>query len=131
LADELIGPPAGWGTNTGGSFASIHIHGRYIETLAYNGLAGASALLAWLVVLTRRSRHRARSTSMVQPLPRSSAALLQAILLSELLYFIPYGGGILQSAVLGLLWIAATQGTHLQRVWRFALVPARLLPTAN
>jgi uncharacterized membrane protein YjjB (DUF3815 family) len=129
--DLLLGPPAGWSANSEGSSASIHIHGRYVETLAYNGFVGASVLLVWFVVLIQRVRRRAHTPSKMQLLSRSSRALLQAILISELVYFIPYGGGILQSAVLGLVGIAASQWVFQQRGRRLVLVHARALCTAD
>jgi len=113
--DILVGPPAGWSANTEGSFASIHIHSRYVETLAYYGFVGASALLIWFVVLIQRTRRRVHSPSKMKPLSRGSLALLQALLFSELVYLVPYFGGILQGAILGLLWIAATQEDFHQR----------------
>jgi hypothetical protein len=130
-ADMFIGPPAGWWTNTDASFAAIHIHGLYVETLDYYGFVGASALAVWFTVLIRRGRLSARIPSKMPPLPRNSRAFLQAILLSELIFFVPYGGGILQGAVLGLLWVAATQGAPKQIGRRLAPVYAGVRCTAN
>jgi hypothetical protein len=118
--DLLIGPPAGWAVNTQGSFASTHIHSRFVDTLAYYGVVGVAALLVWFVVLTRRCRRRTGLSFKVQTLPRGALALPQALLISELIYFVPYTGGMLQSAVLGLLWIAATQGAFQQIGGRLA-----------
>ena len=129
--DMLIGPPAGWSANSEGSFASIHIHSRYVDTLAYYGVFGVSALLVWFLVLFQRSRRRARRPSKMQPLSRSSTALLQALLISELVYLVPYFGGILQGAVLGLLWIAATQEAFQQRGGHVATVYTRVRCTAD
>jgi hypothetical protein len=123
--DMLIGPPAGWSANSDGSFASIHIHSRYVDTLAYYGFVGAFAILVWFVVLIKRSRRPAHISSRMQSLSRSSSALLQALLFSEMIYLVPYFGGILQGAALGLLWISATQGAFQQIRWLFAPVYAR------
>ncbi len=127
--DVSIGPPAGWAARVeGGSFASTHIHSRYVQTLAFNGVVGASVLLVWFVVLIRRSWGPVHILSRIQPGSQRNRALLQAILFSELVYLVPYSGGILQSALLGLLWIAATQGAPQSRcrqpVRVYAFLPA-------
>jgi hypothetical protein len=114
--DKLVGPPAGWAAITDASFASIHIHSRYVDTLAYYGFVGASILLVWLVVLIKRSGCGGHDASRMQAASRSYAAFLQAILFSELVYLGPYFGGMLQGAVLGLLWIAATQRAPRQKL---------------
>jgi hypothetical protein len=120
--DMLIGPPAGWSAHSDASFASTHIHSRYVDTFAYYGFVGASVLLVWFVVLIQRSRGRGHIGSGIQ---LGSPALVQALLLSELVYLVPYFGGFLQGAVLGLVWVAATQGTFQPRTRRPAPVYAR------
>jgi hypothetical protein len=106
--DTLLGPPAGWAKNSGGSFASIHIHSRYVDTLAYYGAIGTAILLLWFIVLLVRCSRRPPSSIKTEGASQGSLALLQALLISELIYLIPYFGGLLQGSVLGLLWIAAT-----------------------
>ena len=108
-ANMLLGPPAGWAANSGASFASIHIHSRYIDTLAYYGIVGACVLLLWFGMLIFRTRQRPELLSKMQPAIDGGQAFIQALLISELVYLVPYFGGILQGAVLGLVWVAATQ----------------------
>jgi hypothetical protein len=107
--DLLIGPPAGWAANTLASFASTHIHSRFVDTLAYYGVLGATTLTVWFLMLIQRCRRRAQILAGRQVLSRGSAALLQALVISQIVYLVPYFGGILQGSILGLLWLAATQ----------------------
>ena len=119
VTDTVIGPPAGWAANSGASFASIHIHDRYVDTLANYGVFGLAVLLLWLGVLARRASHG-------RQLGRSGGSgspLLEALLLSELLYLVPYFGGILQGAALGLIWLAASR-TLSPRTGRVVLLRA-------
>ena len=120
-SDMLLGPPAGWAANSGASAASIHIHSRYVDTLAYYGIVGASVLLLWFAMLTIRTLQRSDLASKMQLRSHGSQALLQALLISELVYLVPYFGGILQGAVLGLLWVAATQEAFLPRAKRVSV----------
>lgn len=107
--DQLIGPPAGWSANSGGSFASIHIHSRYVDTLAYYGFIGTTVLLVWFAILIRRCWRRSGARFQDPALSQGSQGMLQALLISELVYLIPYFGGLLQGSVLGLIWLAAAQ----------------------
>lgn len=107
--DLLIGPPAGWAANSGGSFASTHIHSRYVSMLAYYGITGCVCLLLWFVFLIKRIAQSGRRSCNGVPIEAGGATLLEALLLSEIIYQIPYSGGILQCALLGLLWVAARQ----------------------
>jgi O-antigen ligase len=128
--DILVGPPAGWGTDSQGSFASKHIHSQYIDTLAYYGIAGLGVLLLWIGVLARRAVQRFRPAAGRRMRDDRGAALLQALLLSEVVYFVPYGGGLLQGTVLGLLWVATTQ-TQLPAIARRIASPAFTFRRAN
>jgi hypothetical protein len=108
--DILIGPPAGWAAEAvGESFASTTIHSRYIATLANYGIVGFAVLLLWFGMLAKRVGWPTKA------LPERSARdyvgtpLLEALLLSELVYMVPYNGVILEGAVLGLIWVAAQQ----------------------
>jgi hypothetical protein len=129
--DMLIGPPAGWAANSGASFASIHIHSRYFDTLAYYGVIGTAMLLLWFVMLMKRSRCGGQTSERVQPRSHGVAALVQAILVAELIYLVPYFGGILQGAVLGALWLTATQDAVPQRRRRLAPMCLRLRSRAD
>jgi O-antigen ligase len=121
--DMLIGPPAGWAADlTATSFSSTIIHSRYIEVLAYYGILGCAVLLLWLGMLAKRI---GRTTRLLRGRParnHAQAHFLEALLLSEIVYMIPYTGGILQSAVLGLIWVAATQNQRSFGAHRVAFV---------
>ena len=107
--DMLIGPPAGWAANSNASFASTHIHSRYIDTLAFYGILGFAVLLLWFGVIARRVLRPVRSAPGRHARDHAGAPLLEALLLSEIVYLVPYFGGILQGTVLGLVWVAANQ----------------------
>jgi hypothetical protein len=108
--DILIGPPAGWAAGlTDTSFSSTIIHSRYIGTLAYYGILGFAVLLLWLGMLAKRVGWPTRSPYGTPARDHAGTILLEALLLSELVYMVPYTGGILEAAVLGLIWVAAKQ----------------------
>ena len=119
VTDMVIGPPAGWAANSNASFASIHIHDRYVDTLAFYGVFGLAVLLAWVVVLAKR----VGQGQQLGGSGGSGSPLLQALLLSELLYLVPYFGGMLQGAALGLIWLAASR-TLSPRTGRVVLLRA-------
>ena len=97
--DMLIGPPSGWEEYTTASFAATHIHSKYVETLAYSGIVGFICLILWFWMLAKRV---SLTTS-----AHYGTAFLEALLISELLYLVPYFGGVLQGTTLGLIWVAA------------------------
>lgn len=113
--DMVIGPPAGWAASSNGSFASIHIHSRYVITLAFYGIFGFVVQLFWFIGLAKRtskisfpsSRERQRNTGSV---------FVQALLLADLAYLVAYFGSMPQGALLGLILIVATQGSARKRV---------------
>lgn len=107
--DILVGPPSGWQENTTVGFASTHIHSEYVETLAFSGIVGVIFLLLWFAMLARRVSWPIRSLYGRTESNYAGAAFLEALLISELLYLIPYPGGVLQGATLGLIWVAAKQ----------------------
>jgi hypothetical protein len=109
VVDMYIGPPAGWAATSNESMASTHIHSRYVDTLAYYGIGGCTVLILWFGILVKRVWWVARSPREGVARNHAGAILLQAALLSELVYLIPYFGGILQGSILGLLWVAANQ----------------------
>jgi O-antigen ligase len=106
--DTAIGPPAGWAANSNAAFASTHIHDRYIDTLAYYGVIGLAILLMWLGILAKRVSQRRRLVAAECFRGDTGSTFLQALLLSEVVYLIPYFGGILQGTALGLIWLAAS-----------------------
>lgn len=104
--EAAIGPAAGRDLRQVADIASIHIHDRYLDTLAYYGVAGLMVFGTWLwmfgVRLWRfRSLARHRLDGSIE------AALLEALLISEITYFVAYAGGLLHGAMLGLLWAAS------------------------
>lgn len=93
--------------------ASVYIHSRYVETLARYGVLGGLLLLIWLVAVARKVGGgwvRARSW---ESRPMSvETTFLQALLLSQLTYFVAYSGGLIPGGVIGLIWLAATADTE-------------------
>jgi hypothetical protein len=107
--DILIGPPAGWASDVIGSFASMTIHSRYIQILAYFGITGFIVLLIWFGTLAKSVRCSSRPLQQ-KPSPRQlHAILLESLLLAELVFMVPYAGGISDGAILGLIWLAAKE----------------------
>ena len=108
--DMFIGPPAGWAADLiHEHFASTVIHSRYVGTLAFYGIVGSAALLLWFGMLAKRIGWPTRSPRGRPARDHAGTILLEALFLSELVYMVPYTGGILQGAVLGLIWVAAKQ----------------------
>jgi len=107
--DMLVGPPAGWATNTDASSAEKFIHSRYISTLANYGLVGFAVLLIWFGMFTKTIGSAAQLHRRKPSRNRPGTTFLEALFLSELVYMVPYNGGILEAAVLGLIWVAAKQ----------------------
>ena len=108
--DILIGPPAGWAADLiREHFASTIIHSRYVSTLAFYGIVGSTALLLWFGMLAKRIGWPTRSPRGRPARDHAGTILLEALLLSELVYMVPYTGGLPEGAVLGLIWVAAKQ----------------------
>jgi hypothetical protein len=107
--DILIGPPAGWAEGTHANVAVIYIHDRYIDTLANYGIVGFTVLLLWFGILTKRVCWPTTSPRGTPARDQAGAIFLEALLLSEMVYLIPWFGGPLQGAILGLIWVAAKQ----------------------
>jgi hypothetical protein len=107
--DMLVGPPAGWATDTDASFAARIIHSRYISTLACYGLVGFAVLLIWFGMFAKTIGSAAQLHRRRPSRNRPGTTFLEALFLSELVYMVPYTGGILEAAVLGLIWVAAKQ----------------------
>jgi len=107
--DMLIGPPAGWQEKTTLSFASTHIHSRYIDALAYSGIVGFTVLLLWFGMLAKRVSWPAESLYGRSAYDHVGTIFLEALLISEIVYLVPYFGRVLQGAILGLIWVAAKQ----------------------
>jgi hypothetical protein len=106
----LIGPPAGWDdTPSLEDSPSTNIHSRYIGVLAFYGLVGFTFLLLWFVMLAKRVGWPTRSRCGGSARDHTGKLFLEALFLSEMVYLVPYFGGPLQGAVLGMIWLAAKE----------------------
>lgn len=109
----MFGPPSGslrFGAaelELGLSGASVLIHNRYVHTLAYYGAVGGMSLLMWLGAVAMKIGSWTGPGSGEGPQTRLGAVFLQALLLSQLTYFVPYSGGLIQGNILALIWLAA------------------------
>jgi hypothetical protein len=106
--EMLIGPPAGRNLGSEANFASVAIHDRYVDTLAYYGMLGEILLVVWLLLVAKGvggwvAFHRQQGREY-----KAGRVFLQALLLSQLTYFIPYSGGLPLGAAFGLMWVVAT-----------------------
>jgi hypothetical protein len=113
-ASEIVfGPPSGRDLGSDvRTAASVYIHSRYVETLAHYGLLGGLALVIWLVAVARKVGGRWVRMCSWEGRPVSvETAFLQALLLSQLTYFVAYSGGLVLGAIMGLIWLAATGDT--------------------
>jgi hypothetical protein len=104
----VFGPPSGWSTDTDFSVASVAIHSRYVDALAQYGIAGFLLLLMWLGKLTKTIGGWKRSSGNLDRETSIGTALLQSLLVSQLVYFIAYSGGLVEGGALALIWLAAT-----------------------
>jgi len=105
--EMLLGPPSGRDLGSSGSFASVHIHNRYVVMLAYYGVLGGLVLLLWLFAVGRKVGGWIRTHPGGGPEMHAGTAFLQALLLSQLTYFVVYTGGIVQGGITALIWLAA------------------------
>lgn len=105
--ETLLGPPSGRDLGSSADFASVHIHSRYVDTLAYYGVVGAIVLIIWLSSITKRVGRWVRDRREASREMHVGTAFLQALLLSQLTYFVPYSGGMIQGAITALIWLAA------------------------
>lgn len=107
LTESVIGPPSGRDlSSTVKTIASIYIHDRYVDTLANYGVLGLTILLAWLLSAAARIARLAPR----DPQTRMDKAILEAMLVSMVFYFVPYSGGQLQGTLLGAMWLASAAG---------------------
>ena len=113
-SEIVFGPPSGRDLGSdASSMASVYIHSRYVETVARYGVLGGLLLLIWLVAVARKVGGgwvRARSWGS-RPMSVETT-FLQALLLSQLTYFVAYSGGLIPGGVIGLIWLAATADTE-------------------
>ena len=111
LAEAALGPPSGGEGDLMGtaSFASIFIHDRYVGVLAYYGVTGLLVLLVWLISSAARLQSL-RPIASRDRHARTNKAILEALLISILVYFVPYSGGLLEGSLLGALWLTSAAG---------------------
>ena len=117
--EVLLGPPAGRNLGASANLASVSIHDRYVDTLAYYGIFGEVLLVAWLLLVAKsaggwlaRQRHQSRDRQL-------GIVFLQALLLSELTFFIPYTGGLPVGISIGLIWVLSTKRPPNEKAARF------------
>jgi hypothetical protein len=113
--EMLLGPPSGGDLGSGASFASVHIHSRYVATLAYYGIFGTIVLIIWLSAVAKKIGGRVRDRRGGGPEMLIDTALLQALLLSQLVYFVPYSGGMIQGAMTAFIWLSAPSPVRVLR----------------
>jgi hypothetical protein len=107
--EMLIGPPAGRNLGSAASFASVYIHDRYVDTFAYYGLFGEVLLVSWLVVVVKAVVGQSTLPGVAVREYKVGRVLLQALLVSHLIYFVPYTGGLSLGGVIGLVWAVSTK----------------------
>jgi hypothetical protein len=108
ITEAVVGPPSGRDLSDKAGFASIHIHNRYISALAYYGLAGLIMVLVWLASSAARIQ-RQECIGTQDGSGRSARVVLQALLISAIVYFVPYSGGQLEGSLLGMMWLACAR----------------------
>ncbi len=104
--EATVGPPSGRDISNTASFASIHIHDRFVAVLAYYGVVGLVALIAWLFSTAARVQKLALEASRDRR-ARINKVILEALLISIAFYFVPYVGGVLEGSLLGAIWLAS------------------------
>jgi hypothetical protein len=107
LLETLLGPPSGRDLSSDGNVASIHVHSRYVGTLAYYGIVGLTGLIAWLSIVSQKVGGWAGPTQGETCESRLGRIFLQALLLSQLTYLVAYSGEIMQGGVIALIWLAS------------------------
>src|SRR5439155_14643123 len=105
--EMLLGPPSGRDLGSSVSFASVHIHNRYVIMLAQYGVLGGLVLLLWLFSVGRKVGGWIRPQPGGSPEIHAGTAFLQALLLAQLTYFLVNTGGIIQGCITALIWLAA------------------------
>jgi hypothetical protein len=135
--EMLVGPPSGRDLESSAGFASIHVHNRYIATIAYYGLFGGIVLAVWLFAVGRKVGAWVRVNHGDSPKMCAGTAFLQALLLSQLTYFFAYTGGIEEGSITALIWLAAASQSErdkvcaLSRPCKFSASDQLRLPTAH
>lgn len=105
--EAILGPPSGRDlTNKVKTEASIHIHDRYIQAVAFYGSTGLLVLLIWLLNTELRIQR-------LTPRPHDrngqcDKVILESLLVFVVIYFVPYSGGQLEGVLLGAIWLASS-----------------------
>jgi hypothetical protein len=107
MLETLLGPPSRGDVSSDGDVASVHIHNRYVATLAYYGIVGLAGLIAWLSIVARKVGGWVGPIQGESCETRVGRVFLQALLLSQLTYFVAYSGEIMQGVLLALIWLAS------------------------
>jgi hypothetical protein len=104
----VLGPPPGRDLSSVVYASSAHIHDRYINILAFNGLLGETLFLFWLFVVGKEITRRGGPPGAETRDRRIGKVFLQAVFFAELVFFVPYTGGITHGAIIGIIWVLAT-----------------------
>jgi hypothetical protein len=129
LFETIVGPPSGNDLSNDlsatASFASVHIHNRYVSVLAYYGLFGVASLLWWLLLVAKKVGGWVRSAQGGCGC-WAGQAFLQALLVSQLTYFVAYAGGLLQGVLLAMISLASVYCSVSPSTSREVSYPAQL-----
>jgi hypothetical protein len=110
--DMLFGPPSGKDTEfrlTATHLASVGIHSRYFDMLGHYGVFGLIVLMMWLSAVSHRISGWFSQRVGESHETRVGTVFLQALLLSQVTYFVAYIGGAMQGAITALIWLAASR----------------------
>jgi len=108
LSDTVIGPPIGADLRDEASYASITIHDRYISVLVYYGVSGLVFLLLWLALNVARIHMLGGRADHSERAARVTKVILEALLVSVLVYMVPYNGEELEGLLMGAIWLASS-----------------------
>ena len=134
LTDTVIGPPIGdVGLADRAGYASVTIHDRYISVMVSYGLTGLVFLLIWLAMSGARIQQMDRGTTYPDRRILFNKVILEALLVSVVIYFVPYSGELLEGLLLGAMWLAsAPQRVEGRRVYMDpAFAPRQLVASTS
>jgi hypothetical protein len=103
----MVGPPSGRDLRSSAHAESIYIHNQYIATVAYYGVVGGLILVIWLFAVARELGGWIHKRPEDGKSANVRVAFLEALLLSQLTYFVAYQGRIVQGSITALIWLAA------------------------
>jgi hypothetical protein len=106
LIDTAIGPPIGADLSDYASPASLTIHDQYVFMLVYYGVAGFAFQVLWLAFSAARIHLMDRHGDYRYRNVRFSKAILESLMVSIVIYFVPYNGEELEGLLLGAMWLA-------------------------